>query len=453
MYRSTDNGISWQSLGQSFYNVLSAIELANDSMLIGTEKNGVFATIDAGLSWFSNNGGFKKASVTALVVTPSGYVLAGRSGPGAGGVGGTGGGMFRSTDRGEHWIQTSATAYSSHSITLKNNNTVFYSATVGIYRSTDEGATWGWSAHVDKYINGIAVDTNGNVYATAQWATYPGSFRAFYRSTDDGSTWVDIGACLDNPGFLARSLRNEFFGVTSQNSPYYAMFYRRSVSSGCTPVHTGLPNATGVRAVAFSQNGFTFVAHDSGVYRSTNNGGLWTGMNAGLPSRVALCLAFNRGEHLFVGTAGGGVFRSTDLGETWTIMNEGLTDLTVRSLATDASGYLFAGTDDGVFRTTSTTTEVIQQTGSATTMFTLEQNYPNPFNPRTTIKFQIPQSSFVTLRVFDLLGREVATLVDEVMQPGSYERVFHAEGLASGVYVYQLRGGGSVQSRKLLLLR
>lgn len=83
----------------------------------------------------------------------------------------------------------------------------------------------------------------------------------------------------------------------------------------------------------------------------------------------------------------------------------------------------------------------------------LSQNYPNPFNPTTNIEFQIPRRELVTLRVFDLLGREVETLVNEVMEPGRYERVFNAEGLASGVYLYQLRSGSFVQTRKLLLLR
>ncbi|MBX2992952.1 MAG: T9SS type A sorting domain-containing protein [Bacteroidetes bacterium] len=85
--------------------------------------------------------------------------------------------------------------------------------------------------------------------------------------------------------------------------------------------------------------------------------------------------------------------------------------------------------------------------------FALHQNYPNPFNPTTTIRFEIPHASFVTLKVFDLLGREVKTLVDEVMQPGSYERVFNAEELASGVYLYRLRAGNFEQTKRTLILK
>ncbi len=88
--------------------------------------------------------------------------------------------------------------------------------------------------------------------------------------------------------------------------------------------------------------------------------------------------------------------------------------------------------------------------------FQLYQNYPNPFNPTTTISFQIPNhkpQSLITLKIFDLLGREAATLVNEEMKPGSYEQVFDASGLASGVYLYRLDAGGFVQAKKLLLLR
>jgi hypothetical protein len=83
----------------------------------------------------------------------------------------------------------------------------------------------------------------------------------------------------------------------------------------------------------------------------------------------------------------------------------------------------------------------------------LFQNYPNPFNPSTRISFSIPHSSFVTLRVYDLLGREVVTLVNEQLGPGDHERIFNAEGLAGGVYFYRLQAGGFVQTKKLLLLR
>ena len=87
------------------------------------------------------------------------------------------------------------------------------------------------------------------------------------------------------------------------------------------------------------------------------------------------------------------------------------------------------------------------------TEFLLSQNYPNPFNPSTVISYQIPQQGFVTLKIFDILGREVATLVSEEKPAGSYDVDFAANGLASGVYIYRMKVNEFIQSRKMLLLR
>jgi hypothetical protein len=83
----------------------------------------------------------------------------------------------------------------------------------------------------------------------------------------------------------------------------------------------------------------------------------------------------------------------------------------------------------------------------------LEQNFPNPFNPTTTINFEIPTASPVKLTIFDILGREVETLVDDIKQPGRYDVQFNASRLASGVYLYRLRAGSYMQTRRLCLIR
>lgn len=85
--------------------------------------------------------------------------------------------------------------------------------------------------------------------------------------------------------------------------------------------------------------------------------------------------------------------------------------------------------------------------------FVLHQNYPNPFNPNTTIRYEIPARSRVELKVFDVLGREVATLVSEEKGPGTYVAIWKAGGMASGVYLYRLKAGGMEQAMRLVLLR
>jgi hypothetical protein len=103
------------------------------------------------------------------------------------------------------------------------------------------------------------------------------------------------------------------------------------------------------------------------------------------------------------------------------------------------------------------TVNVEETGGSLPETYWLAQNYPNPFNPSTTFSFNIPYSSFTILRVFDLLGREVATLVDEELDSGTYSVQWNSRaqstGLASGVYLYRLEAGNFVQTRKMILLR
>jgi 5'-nucleotidase len=87
------------------------------------------------------------------------------------------------------------------------------------------------------------------------------------------------------------------------------------------------------------------------------------------------------------------------------------------------------------------------------TEFTLEQNYPNPFNPSTTISYSIPQAGNVELKVYDILGNEVATLVNETKSPGNYTTNLNASSFASGVYIYTLRTNNFVQTKKMMLLK
>ena len=98
-------------------------------------------------------------------------------------------------------------------------------------------------------------------------------------------------------------------------------------------------------------------------------------------------------------------------------------------------------------------TFVEKTTAVVPTHFALEQNYPNPFNPSTQIKFLVPARSNVTLTVFDALGRNIRTLLNQQLDAGEYVTTFDAAGLSSGIYYYVLRSGSSVETRKMVLIR
>ena len=85
--------------------------------------------------------------------------------------------------------------------------------------------------------------------------------------------------------------------------------------------------------------------------------------------------------------------------------------------------------------------------------FALYQNYPNPFNPSTRIQFSVPHSSYVSLRVYNLMGQEVATLVSRELTPGKYNTQWFADQEASGIYFYRLEAGSFAETKKLILLR
>lgn len=108
--------------------------------------------------------------------------------------------------------------------------------------------------------------------------------------------------------------------------------------------------------------------------------------------------------------------------------------------------------DDFNFSTGEATSSEIVETGIPQTL-ELNQNYPNPFNPTTNIEFALPENSQTTLEVFDMLGQRVATLIDQPMSAGTHSINFDASYLTSGIYIYRIQAGNSVQTRKLTLIK
>jgi len=150
-----------------------------------------------------------------------------------------------------------------------------------------------------------------------------------------------------------------------------------------------------------------------------------------------------------------GVYISKDDGLNWTSVNSGLLDQNVKSLFVKNS-YLYAGTEySGVWcrPISEILTDVKENQYAIPNIFYLEQNYPNPFNPSTTLRYSLPQSSQVQIKVSDVLGNEIETIVNEEKPVGTYELSWNAANLTSGVYFYRLQAGSFVQTRKMILLK
>jgi hypothetical protein len=187
-----------------------------------------------------------------------------------------------------------------------------------------------------------------------------------------------------------------------------------------------------------------------GIIRSSNNGMNWNTV----PINQGTSTLEVYGNYLFAGTYYDGVYMSSDNGESWRIKNEGFIGHNVRAFMI-ADGYLFAGEIDyGIQRRLLTDiTSVNTISTKIPSSYSLEQNYPNPFNNTSNLKFEIANLEDIKIVVYDIMGREVQTLVNEELQPGSYEVTFDGSGLNSGVYFYQMTAGNYKETKKMLLLK
>ena len=152
---------------------------------------------------------------------------------------------------------------------------------------------------------------------------------------------------------------------------------------------------------------------------------------------------------------GNGIHVSSDLGVTWTEIDDSAFGGLSVSAVVATRTYLIAGTQNGGWRAaiSDLLTSVYDEDLQPPTMFGLRQNYPNPFNPSTTIQFELARESQVSLKVFNILGQEVANLVHTRLQAGSHRVTWDAAKAPTGVYFYRLMVGEFVETRRMILLK
>jgi hypothetical protein len=170
------------------------------------------------------------------------------------------------------------------------------------------------------------------------------------------------------------------------------------------------------------------------------------------------------GSYLFVSTYDSGIYMTNNNGVNWYNRNQGIPPSYLNQFSElfISDNYIFAGAgSNGAWRRQ--LTDIIGVENISTEVpseYLLKQNYPNPFNPSTKIRFEVMRSptgtfgdDMVTLVVYDVMGREVQTLVNERLQPGIYETTFNGEGLSSGIYFYRMRAGGYTETKRMMLIR
>jgi len=181
--------------------------------------------------------------------------------------------------------------------------------------------------------------------------------------------------------------------------------------------------------------------------------------NSGLPSYEITCIAIDQQDNKWIGSAERGLTKFNN--QTWVvynITNSGLPDNFINCVFVDNLSIKWIGTVAGVSEyreggILGVKEDDDRNTGTKPAGYALLQNYPNPFNPSTTIEYQIPNGGNVTLKVYDMLGREVTTLVNEYKPAGKYTAAFNGANLSSGVYLYKLSAGSYTTIRKMLLVK
>jgi photosystem II stability/assembly factor-like uncharacterized protein len=321
-----------------------------------------------------------------------------------------------------------------------------------------------------------------------------GSYNGIYSSSDNGNNWLSSNSGLPQFNFTY-TLVNNGSNIYAGND--YGVYLSTNNGINWNAINQGLPSNAVCNSIAILESNI-FAGTNRGVYRSTNNGNIWSPSNQGLPSNSFIkslgidgpniyaglvgkvYLSTDNGsnwEQTDLGTAGwtingilfqdsnlliisnGTVYFSRDYGSNWRIVNEGLSNETLKSIcysnsflyvATDKAGIWKLAIDDNIL-------DVNDKQKYVPNDFKLSQNYPNPFNPSTKINYQLPTAGNVTLKVYDVLGNEIATLVNEYKPAGSFEVEFNPASSikkpASGIYFYRLQAGSFVETKKMILLK
>ncbi len=400
-----------------------------------------FYSLQLNAQWIQTNGPY----YNNLLISPSAITFNGSdifTGTIQGGI--QAGSIFKSSDNGGNWTLTNTGITSSYINTLVCSNGVLLAGTdYGIFRSTNNGYEWYPSNNglTRLFVTTLTANEN-NIFA--------GTSNGIYLSTDNGINWNPINIDMYEiqiTGIL--NLGDSLFAATQSEGVYISPDLGNSwfmSNSGLNSLST-----MGLTEV----DGNIFVASRSrGVFKSTDKGMSWSSSDNGLPSELYPRTIISYDSLLFLG-AGIGVFMSDDQALNWKNITPGLANTIAEVLGAN-SDTLYAGPyQGGVWKRSiaNILTDVKKDFNEVPNKFTLSQNYPNPFNPSTKISWQAPVSGWQTIKVYDVLGNEVATLVNDYRPAGSYEIEFIASHLPSGVYFYKLKVGDYVETRKMVLLQ
>ena len=488
-YRSPDNGATWTIIDTSQYaSDVNCFATNGDMILAGTAWSGLLISTDAGSTWNLAKSGLKThpplsflpyvqgaVLITAADGSPNPILLAGTMEDG----------VYRSTNRGGCWEQSNAGLIGTYVYAIYGDGpnllagTAFPSSTLGyIFRSTDKGENW---------VPTDSVVPEPTCFLRIGKRLFAGGPRGVYLSTDGGAQWKarnngllvvgstsyyvnslvaignDLAACMSSGVFLSTDFGDSWVAMNTGSQAksfeklildgkyliaggWYGIY--RSTDRGLNWTQTSVLH---VYSLAVSPSGI-LAGTTTGVYYSSDNGASWVSRRAPplYGQRVPFVHTVDRNLFAVAGIESVNLlYLSTDDGNSWRDVGQGLEGEFIGNLTSD-NRYLYARSD-GVWRRP--LAEMIAGCTPLPTGLTLAQNYPNPFNSGTEIDFSLTEDCWVSLKVYNVLGQIVATVVDGPRSTGPHMVGWNANNLPSGVYLCRLQAGGLVDTKKMLLIK
>jgi photosystem II stability/assembly factor-like uncharacterized protein len=449
IFASQDTGRTWELRYEHIptnFTVKNLVIDNADILFVCTVGDGVWRSIDRGYNWQEINNGLGGYQTRVILAIDDQNIFSAADGAG----------IFKSTDGGDSWNRMNSGIQFPSILSIvyhKNADVLIAGGSEGrIYRSADRGETW---SQITSGLPMLGFFESLFYHDTTQIVYGAVSSRGVFRSVDSGISWEQINCGLTDTiaMSLSRNWANNLMTAIRDQEVF-------QLNGTCwTALASGLTPLTGsyISMIYDSLNRTSYVSNIDGVFRLQNENSVWDQTN--LSSPLIKSISVNEGGDVYAGIGIYNVSRFNDLfvsidqGDTWnSIRNDFPTDDPPTALF--ASGnLLYVGTwASGIFRT-NIPTNIQYNKDKIPDGFYLEQNYPNPFNPSTTVEFHIASPGFVSLKIFDVLGNEVETLVNEEKEPGSYKIEYNASHLASGIYYYKLNTNGFTDTKKFMLIK
>ena len=361
--------------------------------------------------------------------------------------------ILKTVDGGTSWNpQTSGISSNLHSVYFPNTNTGWAVGDNRIFlRTTNGGENW---SVVGSGVYGVSLNSICMVNDSIGWVA--GSQGGIYKIIGNSWTHQTSGTTVDLRSVF---FLNENIGWVVGGQIYDPGIILKTTNGGTDWTSTISDTIGYLASVFFIDENIGWAAGQYGTIIKTLDGGTdWFTQSISQAANLNSIWFTDANTGYAVGQAAGiygTILKTTDGGTDWFIQTA-VTINTINSIFfIDALTGWAVGYNGTILKTTNGGVTFIEEekNGINPDEFILEQNYPNPFNPTTTIEYSIPMAGLVTIKIFDILGREVTTLVNEEKQRGNHLVKFNASNLSSGIYFYRLQAGNFMSEKKLILLK